>query len=280
MKQRVRVQKSAAAEKTTPTNRLTDIQVDEVSIVDRAANQRKYLVVKNGKPQPGAAEPPALQLAADVKKKIGDAVQAAQTKLAEIAKAVGSAVETPNAELPKQLVDSCVSLMSDLAASCSVTVTQESTPTAKAGKKISAARLKLLLDAKTAIDAVISDGTEEKTDEPEKTEKNGEQPATEPKEPAKQDPPAEKPANDPTKLPSEPPPSKELEEVKETLGKLAGAVSKMTTLFEGQNARLDTLAKARGTSQQLDLDEQRSIRKNDANVAWPMDLAKEPRVSQ
>jgi chaperonin cofactor prefoldin len=51
---------------TTPKTaaaRLTDIEVDEVSMVDKAANKRKYLVVKNatGEPvsDPPAGDPPA-----------------------------------------------------------------------------------------------------------------------------------------------------------------------------------------------------------------------------
>lgn len=133
----------------------------------------------------------------------------------------------------------------------------------KAGKKISAARLALISDAKAALDKIISDvaGADDADDEaaPEKTEKSAELTTTTTLEPA--------------------PVTDELASIKTSIEGLAGLVGKMTQLFEGQNSRIDQLTKARGQSRQVDLDKAGGARREE-KVVWDMDMAKPAKAIQ
>jgi hypothetical protein len=292
MKQRVRVQKEAApAAEAAATNRLTDITVNEVSIVDRAANQRKYLIVKDAPPPAAVAPPPAaappvappappqLKISPELKAKIAGVLTAAQAKITEIAKALQTAAETPGAPAPQELIDALTGLSGMFAANpaappaAAPPAAHPAPPpaakeeTAKAGKKISAARLAQLMSAKEAIDTIIAEVSDATDDdaaavEPAKTEK-----ATAAKNEGG------------VGVTEVAPSTSELDGIKASLESLAGLVGKMTQVFEGQNQRIDALAKARGESKQLDLEKAGSPPK-DKPVVWDMDMARPLKVVQ
>lgn len=289
MKQRVRVQKTEAAAgdaaDSTPTNRLTGISVNEVSIVDHAANKRKYLVVKEDKtaaaPPPPSGTPaapaapaapptapaqpatPQLKISPEFKAKVAGVLSAASAKIAVISKALETAAETPGAPPPQELMDALTGLSGLFASAPAAPAppappTPPAAPQAKAGRKISAERLKLIADAKSALDKVIADVTEADDDDadgdkPAKTEKNDPTPAGDPATP----PVAAAP---------------DLSGIIASVEQLAATVGKMTQVFEGQNQRLDKLAKARGESRQVDLDKQTEPR-GGQKVVWAMDMA-------
>jgi hypothetical protein len=273
MKERTRVRKSAEAE-TKPTNRLTGITVNEVSIVDLAANQKKFLVVKDAAP-PAAPPPPApatpppapapsLTISPELKAKVTGVLKTAQEKIAVLAKALEVAVETPGAPAPKELMDALAGISGLFAATPAAPAPPAppgppTPPVQKAGKKISASRLEQLLTAKTALDAILAEVADPETEtepEPEKTEKN--EPAALPVEPAV------------------PPVTTDLTEIRTSIEQLAGMVGKLTLVFEGQNQRIDSLAKARGQSQQVEIDKTTPQQR----VVWDMDMAKPPKTVQ
>lgn len=270
---KARVRKSAAeAAETKPTNRLTGITVNEVSIVDLAANQKKFLVVKEAPPPPPAppatppvtpppAPAPSLTISPELKAKVVGVLKIAQEKIALLAKALEVAVETPNAPAPQELLDQLAGISGLFAATPAAPAppAPPHPPVQKAGKKISAARLAQLLTAKTALDAILTEVNEATAAddavelEPEKTEKN-----------------------DPAVPPVEPPPAAavEITEIRASLEAMAGMVGKIVLMFEGQNQRIDSLAKARGQSQQTEIDKATTPPKR---VAWDMDMAKPPK---
>lgn len=294
MKQRVRVQKEAApAAEAAATNRLTDITVNEVSIVDRAANQRKYLIVKDAPPPAAVAPPPPavappvappappqLKISPELKAKIAGVLTAAQAKITEIAKALQTAAETPGAPAPQELIDALTGLSGMFAANpaappaAAPPAAHPAPPpaakeeTSKAGKKISAARLLQLMNAKEAIDTIIAEVSDATDDdaaavEPAKTEK-----ATAAKDEGG------------VGVTEVTPATSELDGIKASLESLAGLVGKMTQVFEGQNQRIDALAKARGESKQLDLEKAGNGPPKDKPVVWDMDMARPLKVVQ
>jgi hypothetical protein len=284
MKQRTRVRKADAAvvtEDKTPTNRLTDISVNEVSIVDRAANQRKYLVVKDAPPVPPAAPhpptappSPTLQISPELKAKVMGILTTAQERIGIIAKVLEGSSETPGAAPPQELMDA----LAQLAALFAPTQAPPAPPlpgppaapavkdeTKKAGRKLSAARLAQLQSAKTTLDALLADVTATGADESEPDADEPDEPSA-PKTPAKKE-------EAPGKVEEPTAESAELTEIKAGLSGLVTAVGRMTEVFEGQNARIDALQKSRGESRQADLDQQTAVKKA-ARVVWDLDMAR------
>lgn len=200
MKHRQRVQKSdvapGAVDDESPKHRLTGISVNEISIVDRAANKRKYLVVKrdgvlhvekdfpppHGGPQqqapappvpPTAPAPPTLRISPELKTKVIGILKTAQERIGVIAKVVEGSSETPGAAPPQELMDA----LSQLAQLFAPAAAPPAQPTAaapaaaappagppamkdateKAGRKLSAARLAQLNSVRATLDALISD---------------------------------------------------------------------------------------------------------------------------
>jgi hypothetical protein len=291
MKERTRVRKSAEAE-PQPTNRLTGITVSEVSIVDRAANQRKFLVMKEAAaaPPPPAAPPPApapappveqLKISPELKAKVVGALRSAQEKIVGLAKQLEGALETPGAPAPQALLDALAGISGLLAATPAQqppAPPQPPAPTAKAGKKISAARLEQLMTAKTALDTILSEvaagieADETPATEPEKTTKNDG--VVTPGAPAV---PATTPATPAAPVTPAAPPD-ELSEIRASMEQLAGMVGKMTLVFEGQNQRIDSLTKSRGQSQQVEIDKVTTAKSE--RVVWDMDMAKPLKIVQ
>lgn len=271
MAHRERVRKSDTAPSTT--NRLTGIVVNEVSIVDRAANQRKFLVVKDAPfpppsaapaPPAGAAPPvpaPAWSIAPELKQRIAAVLKTAQDKIVALNKALETATETPGAAAPPELVTELTEIgglfIAKPAPAAPPTPPGAPAPTEKAGRKISAARLAQLLTAQETLTSLIAE-VQDAPAEPEDAKEPGE------KAPAKKEegdaaPPA------PAQVPAE------LTEIKDTLVALSAAMGKMTQVFEGQNARIETLAKSRGESRQADLDKP-TVRKEARPVVWGLDM--------
>lgn len=279
------------------THRLTDIEVNEVSIVDRAANRRKYLMVKSAKkpvakappetgpaPQPPPAAPatptpptaPTLQISPELKAQVVAVLRTAQEQIGVISKVLEGASETPGAAPPKELMDALAQLSKLISMDGAATppaappqpgaqppqppppVTKEEA--AKAGRKLSAANLEKLTTVRDAIAALISEASAEAETTPEVT------PSTEP-EVAK------------GKTPEVP--NAELATVQTQLSEITDSVAKMTHLFGVQAAELANLKKAGGTSRQVELEtESKPVEKKAVPVSWPMDMAKAPRAIQ
>jgi hypothetical protein len=288
MKNRVRIRKSeeAATVDSPPTNRLTAITVNEVSIVDRAANQRKYLVVKEAAAQPGVpppAAPPAvappppappvaqLRISPELKMKIGTILKAAQEKIVAIAKALETAAETPGAPPPQELIDALTGLSGMFAAPAAPAPAQPApapapvaAPAMKAGKKISAARLALLTSAQASLKTIIDEVTAAGADDDET-----EEPST-PAKTGKSDPLAEPLVATP--------PDPQLGALQTQLDSLAGLVGKMTLVFETQNQRIAEVTKSvRGESRQVELDKGSA---KPQRVVWDLDMAKPMKTVQ
>lgn len=278
MRTRHRVNKSeaTASGSNKATHRLTEIDVAEVSIVDRGANQRTYLVVKDEKgkgdsdkseaatqptaksgevpalpsqpDQPDASPPPAVNITAEAKTQMLTALKAAQERLGAITKTVEGATVAADATLPAELVEEMTRLSQLFAPKPDA----DKTDAEKAGRKISGARMQQLQSMRATLDAMIAETSSEAatTEETAETE-----------EPAE----AEKSAKPPQ-------PSAELAEVSGAVAKLATTVAKMVEVFEGQNQRIDALAKSTGESRQADLDSPRQPEKP-KKVVWDMDMA-------
>lgn len=287
MKTRQRQPVRKADEETTDdkkpaaTHRLTGIAVKEVSIVERGANQRSYLVVKQDEPlakdvpvapppaPPTAPTPPTpqtLQISPELKAKVLQTLQTAQERIGVIQKVLEGASETPGAPPPQELTEALTGIATLFTApkppetQPTPTVTSsagKSDEVAKAGRKMSAQRLAQLQSARDSISAIIEDVTSVSEGE---TEESAEKPAETQTEAAKA-------ANTPT-----PAPSPELEALRTTVQGLVGSVEKMTSVFQGQHARLNELTKSRGSSQQLELDGPQTSRKPEV-VKWDMDMA-------
>lgn len=293
MKVRVRKSAESAASAapegdTTPTNRLTDITVNEVSIVDRAANKRSFLVVKDAAPgqppvpAPAPAVPPApgtpppassLKLSPEVKTQVVGLLQKAMEKISLISKALEGAVEAPGAVMPPELTTALASVgdlfdaVSPAAPPVAAPAPAHAAPpvvpaqkdeTEKAGRKISSARQKLLNDAKTALDAVLADVSESTEEEAPKTE-------------------TEKSGSTETVV--APAPSAEIVEIKAALTTLGDVIGKMTKVFEAQNKSLEALSKSKGSSNQVDLDKE-TVKKGAEVVVWDMDMARTKKATQ
>ena len=131
-----------------PVYRLSDIEVEEVSIVDRAANQRKFLIAKNQpaeveadkatgtqapapapaptpppapapppepEPDPGPKTEPTMRLSPEMKAELAKRVAAATERLKAIATLVTGAEEVAGLlEIPAELVTKVAELVSGL----------------------------------------------------------------------------------------------------------------------------------------------------------------------
>jgi hypothetical protein len=300
MKTRQRIQKAEAdvitsevAPGTNPgaTHRLTQIEVNEVSIVDRAANKRRYLVVKEQQKDdtkveakvekapevmppsppvaPGTPTPPTLRISPELKSKVLGILRSAQERIGVISEVLAGSSETPGAPAPKELMDALAQLSTLLSTTPATkegetpeadkTKTPE-TPeaTAKAGRKISAARLNQLKGAHELLSSLLAEVTAADA------KGDAEQPADEG---------AEKPGTVETEKAATPPaPSPELVEMKEQVSGVVDAINKMAKIFELQSQRIEHLSKARGESRQPDVDAPR-VKPTAERVVWDLDMA-------
>lgn len=196
MKLRQRIQKSDSAEATVADQkqrtRLTEITVNEVSVVDRAANKRQFLVVKHAQPAtkadnnptppappPGPGQqpqqtptPPQLKISPELKATVLGALTTAQEHIAVIQQVLQGSTETPGAPPPQELMEALQQLAQLFAAPAGAANNQQQPPpaqqppanppvakqsTEKAGRKLSTARLKTLSDMRTQLDSLITE---------------------------------------------------------------------------------------------------------------------------
>lgn len=292
MRNRHRIQKAdeipaETSEGTKPTHRLTGITVKEVSVVDRAANKRKYLLVKEDEtnkalPQtPDLPAPPqgtnALRITPELKTKVMGALQDAQEHIGRITKVLEGSSETPGVPPPQELMDALTQLANMFLQSEGTPGTQPATPPTaatktaegatggtepaeKAGRKLSAARLAQLQAAHETISALLAEVSEEKPADAKPAE--GDAASTE-----KNAPPA-------------PPAAPAIDvhvnalrgEMTAMSASIGESLKKMTMVFEHQNARIEDLSKARGSSAQVDLDAQHA-NTQPKKLVWDMDMA-------
>lgn len=286
------------------THRLTGITVKEVSVVDRAANKRKYLLVKEDDAKkaapppaaPAATPPPpapptgptpeTLRISPELKTQVMGALQDAQSKIGVITKVLEGSSETPGAPPPQELMDALQQLASMFLSPdatppvtppavpppAATTKTEgaqgEPVPAAKAGRKLSAARLAQLQTARDTLAALIDDVSEAAA------EGGAEQPAGE-------DAPA---AEKSTKAAQPAAPAVDAQvialrgEVQQMAASMAESMKKMSTVFEAQNQRIADLAKSHGVSAQADLDTTPAAKP--AKVVWDLDMAAKPKTFQ
>lgn len=300
-RQRISKSEAAAATDQTPTTRLTGIDVEEVSIVDRAANKRSYLVVKRAKspaqkddgvdkaapppptaapppPAPNGAPPPApaptLTISPELKAQVLGALKSATEKIGIITQVLQGATETPGAPPPQELMDA----LKQLAAMFTPAAPAPAAPppgspaapppaappaqkdeTAKAGKKLSNARLEQLTAARQLLDGLISDVSDAQAD----ADVDGDADKAPSK---KQDAPAA-PADH----------SPQLKAIQDSLAAVTDTIGKVVKVVEGQNQTIANLQKSRGGSRQVDT-EPVTTTKSAEPVQWPIDMARTPRA--
>jgi hypothetical protein len=131
MRARVRVRKDDA-----PVFRLTDIEVEEVSIVDRAANKRKFLVTKadpapapapsttpppvptptpTPAPDPGPKTEPMMRLSPEMKAELMKRIATALERVQALGALIGGAEEVAGMlEIPAELVTKVAELVSGI----------------------------------------------------------------------------------------------------------------------------------------------------------------------
>lgn len=313
MKTRQRILKAdapadaAATDDSAATHRLTGISVKEVSIVDRAANKRKYLLVKEeeqktdaaakgdedaskavpGSPaQPPAApappgppttpQPPTLRISPELKAKIAGVLKTVQERVGVISKVLEGSSETPGAAAPPELMTA----LNELAQM----ITQAGAPAAPA-------------PGQPAPPAAPPAAAKTEGDSAEGTEKAGRKisadrlqqlnniqasiaalisdvSATEPAgttETAAASSGGTEPAAAGTEKSTTPSP--EIVALQSAVTSIADNMANMMKVFEQQNARIAELSKSRGESRQLDLDRQPTTKQQE-KVVWDLDMAR------
>lgn len=102
-------------------NRLTDMKVNEVSMVDRGANKRKFLITKNAGSEPGGNEPGGdtggetkLKMTSDSKESLVAKSQSLLTQGIALAKMVRDAEVVDGAEIPGEVLKSIESIGTEL----------------------------------------------------------------------------------------------------------------------------------------------------------------------
>ena len=85
-------------------NRLTEMEVQEVSLVDHPANMRKFVLLKRNQSMPNSVKKDALKLPGAAKGALMDGLGKAADQIAAMATVVGEAVEDDTAVVPEDLV--------------------------------------------------------------------------------------------------------------------------------------------------------------------------------
>lgn len=312
MKTRQRVRKADDATAATPTttaaatHRLTDISVEEISIVDRAANKRKYLMVKNADgttdvvktgvakdgppPAPQAPAPPqppttpapaTLTISPELKAQVLGILKAAQEQIGVISKVLEGSSETPGAAPPKELMDALAQLAKTLTPPTTAAPATPPAPAPHAAPpaappaigKVDAEKAGKKISASTLAQLTAAHTTIgsliAEAQAPETTDPTTETaapPATPPADPAEKATP-QPPAAPPVAAPAVAP------ELQKQIETMADTVNKMAVLFQAQAKQLEDLRKSRGSSQQADLDGA-DVKKKSEVVSWPLDMAR------
>lgn len=254
---RQRVAKSSETPEARKVNRLSNIVVEEVSIVDKPANQRVFLVVKSEKGDGGTTPPPPeppdaatrptgmapLKISATEKAKYTTALAAIAAKVSEVAKALEGAEVVEGVATPEAVTKA----FADIGALLGVEV-------GKAGRKISAPRLEAMRQAHTLLGQVIAEADPPELEAPaEPAAKSAVAPVAPPAAP----PPAA-PVADPAVTAA-------IKEMTETMGVLVKAVGV-------QKKRIDELSSSDGGSRQVPVDKSETAADGEEDLSWPLDM--------
>lgn len=235
-------------------HRLVDMVVEEVSLVDRAANKHRFLVVKRDesmadKTQKSAANPPIAPNAPEtegaqqVTKAIGDALGIATTALEALTNAieqlgqiVGDADTTP---IVAELAEELSAVAGQLASAAGVEPTAAETPsdisTAVAGVRSMLTQVSELL---------ASSATKNASEQP--------------------------PPGAPTPTPA--PQTGEPDEVSKQLASVAASMRTLADAMKDQSQRLGRLEKGVGLPNSRQAPERPAPRPGNDEVSWPLDL--------
>lgn len=263
MRVKARIAKAEAAKKQT--TQLTGIVTEEVSIVDRAANKRVFLVVKNaGAAGAGATTPQTddaggstkMKISSTEKARIAQVVKSIQDALAAVSNTLETAEEIDGAETPAELTKALVAI----AKLVGIEPTAEG-DVEKAGRKISAARLETMRQAHALLGEVIS-GAEPTTPPAEETEEPPPEAAVKAKKSA---PLAVVPPPAPVVAAADPATVAAIRELTDTVQVLVKAVGI-------QKKRIDTIAANGGGSRQQPVEKGDEPDDKEQEVAWPLDM--------
>lgn len=278
MRVRARIAKSDTAETAPKTHRLTDIVVEEVSIVDRPANQRKFLVVKHAdgaadteepkttSPAEGERKVTPMKIAPQEKSKLAETLKSVVDAAAEISKQLEAAEAADGAALPEELSTAVAALAKLLPAGAGKEIVTPEAPAAegdvaKAGRKISQGRLEALIQTRALLDQVISEVKPGETaaaadaDESETT--------TEKSAPAAAPAAVAAPVTDAS--------AEVLKELRDQLAALTETVEVLVKAGGIQKKRIDELAAASGGSRQVQTEKSEGENEPE-EVSWPMDM--------
>ena len=231
-----------------PTTQLTDLTVEEVSLVDRAATRRTFLIVKNAPPETPAEKPAAMKITASDKAKLVQKLAAARAAMEAVGTVLETAEEAEGVELPKELQDS-IEKVGKLFVEQPQTpaVPQQPEVTAKAGKKFSAANEAKLRDAQKLLNELLGG-------------------AEEPKEEEDDEPVAAAKADESATL--------------QAIASLADTVDKLVTAAKVQKGRLDQLESSTAGSRQVSkADDVDSPAPPQKEYSWPLDMT-QPRTRE
>jgi hypothetical protein len=251
---------SAPEDPNAGVHRLIDMVVEEVSLVDRAANKHRFLVVKrdesmadktkkSGAKPPAAPGAPESESAQQVSKAIGDALGIATTALEALTNAIeqlgqtaGDADTTP---IVAELAEELASVAGQLAAAAGVEPSSMEASgdvsTAVEGVRTMLSQVAELL----ASSASKSDGAP--TPAP--------QPAT---------------PTDPDSTPAQP--ENEPDEVSKHLASVATSLRTLTDAMKDTSQRIGRLEKGVGLPNSRQAPERPAGRPGTEEVSWPLDL--------
>lgn len=262
MRVRAKLNKADAAptadEQTEAVNKLSDITVEEVSIVDRPANRRTFLVVKSARgtaAEPAAEKPAPMKISAEEKAKLTQKVQAASTAIDAMKTVLDTAEEAAGAGVPEELratMEAVGKLLGKPEAKPEVKPAEGDVE--KAGRKFSAANEAKLRDAQKLISDLLGEGA--KDDEPDVPET----------------------AASATTKAAEPKPETKVEknETAEAIASLTNVVSTLVTAVKAQKARIDELSTSTPGSRQVSkaaegVDDEPET-KTEEEFTWSMDM--------
>jgi hypothetical protein len=267
MRRKAGVIKAELAAAEDETHELTGIVVHEVSVVDRPANRRKFLLVKRDA-STDEQKDPGMKLQGAKKDALLKAMKGLQDTAAAITKEVEGATVADAAPIPTELQRA----LEGIAALTGALIPQAATPAAvpgvtpepavKAGRKLSTARSAKLQQATTMLVELLTEiagaPATESTDEDEPTEGTAKA-ATKPASKSVAVPAA--PATDPALM--------------ATLTTLTEGLASLTKAVKRQKDRLDEMSTSAPGSNQVrsELTEEERVRAQKSKpVSWPLDM--------
>ncbi len=263
---------SAPEDPNAGVHRLIDMVVEEVSLVDRAANKHRFLVVKRdesmadktkktGAKPPAAPPAPERDGAQQVSKAIGDALGIATTALEALTNAieqlgqvVGDADTTPIvAELAEELSE----VAGQLASAAGV---EPSEPDASGDVASAVEGVRTMLSQVS--DLLASTATKNDAAPPAPA------PDAAPATPAAEPPSAPAPNGEQQPAPA----AAEPDGVSKQLASVASSLRTLTDAMKDQSQRLGRLEKGVGLPNSRQAPERSAARQGTDEVSWPLDL--------